>query len=199
MYPYEPYNSGGNASAYDANGAPCAPETQWPVADVPQPCGPGPCPCPAPPWESMPTGGEPFDRRATIDTPGSCAAVAVILSFRVPTGSDGVIKSYGNFVSGSSFGSGSGELQWQLLVNASVVREYGNILHVSCDSGDDRIIHGGILIYSEDRIVFRIDNISLVGAQTRAYGALSGWYWPRADQQRWALPLQERGGKWRGV
>ena len=142
----------------------------------------GLCPTPRlapPPWEEMPIGGEPFDERASIDTPAIAPNVFVtVLSFRVPVGSDGVVLGYSNFIQGGAFNSGDNSIRWAIRVDNRFLRTFGNITHTSGDAQNNRSIHGGIFVKSNSLVEMVIENVSSALGGTRTTCGLNGYYWP---------------------
>ncbi len=140
------------------------------------------CPTPRiapPPWIEMPVGGEPFDRRASIATPAIAPNVFVtVLSFRVPTGMDGVILGYANLIQGGIFNSGDDSISWAIRVDGRFLRTFGNITHTSGDTQNNRSIHGGIIVKSNSLLEMVIENITFAVGGTRTTCGLNGYYWP---------------------
>lgn len=140
------------------------------------------CPTPrfaSPPWVEMPSGGKPFDRRASIATPAIAPNVFVtVLSFRVPAGLDGAIFGYANLIQGGIFNSGDGSISWAIRIDGRFLRTFGTITHTSGDTQNNRDIYGGIIVKSNSLLEMVIENVTFAIGGTRTTCGLNGYYWP---------------------
>lgn len=138
---------------------------------------------PLPPWEVMPSDGEPIDP-ADVVALGAVATPVVVLSFRVPTGRDGVIYSFGNQDFGAGWTQGTGDLIWRILRDGFPVRNYENI-RVSLGNIANPV-KIGIRIYEGESIEVTAENTAIPG-NPNVGARIHGWFYPKShDQQGWA-------------
>lgn len=128
-----------------------------------------------PPWLSEPSGSEPFDAQAGVAIPG-IGANALVLSYTVPIGSDGVVNSLSCNLTVCGFVEGDGSLIWRLFINQRAVRNFSNIL---VEKGTIQIPRpiSPLRVFSGDTIQWYIYNISsiLVGDTVCS---LNGYIYP---------------------
>jgi hypothetical protein len=127
------------------------------------------------PWLDEPSGSEPFDEQATISIP-NIGDTAIVFSFKVPIGYDGVVKLLSCNLTVCGFTEGDGSIIWRLFVNNRAVRNFSNIL---VEKGTIQIPRpiSPLRLFSGDIIQWRITNISsaLVGGTVCS---LNGYIYP---------------------
>ncbi len=127
------------------------------------------------PWIDEPSGSEPFDAQNVVAIP-AIAANAIVLSYTVPTGFDGVVKALSNNLTVCGFVEGDGSIIWRLFINNRAVRNFSNIL---VEKGTIQIPRpiSPLRLFSGDIIQWVIYNVSsvLVGDTVCS---LSGYIYP---------------------
>lgn len=134
---------------------------------------------------SMPSDGFPFDPTAYIALP-AIGVTSAVVSFPVPDGYHGIIKSMGNVYVGTGFVEGSGSLIWQLLANNGVIRNYDNILaSLGLVSAPQPLgsVNGGVFVFEGQVVTLQLNNVSLAVGGATVGGRLSGWFFPK-----WRMP-----------
>ena len=136
------------------------------------------------PWNVMPPQGRRFQQINTIILPGNVGVDNVVVTFRVPVGYDGVIRSLVNRFIGPGFVEGSGDLAWRVQLSRRFANDYGNIQTSLGDlTSPSQMQSGGIRIYSNQTIRYLVSLGALAAAHLDANGrilcAISGWFYPR--------------------
>lgn len=119
---------------------------------------------------------ESFDYCTGVDLP-AVAAQAMVVSFQVPEGRNGIIKRFGNVYIGSGFADFSGALQWQLLLDGTPVPNYENII-ASLGATANPAEVSSIRIKENQLVQLVINNISLVVGGAMSGGRIGGWFYP---------------------
>lgn len=138
----------------------------------------------APPWVTMPPQGEQFRKIGSIARPAVENTDEVVLQFRIPVGSDGVIVSVVNEWTGLGFAEASGDLNWRLQINRRWVQDYGNIVTtLGSLTTPCQIMRGGIRVYSDDLITYYVNLGTGALGRLSATGfvvcCVAGWWYPR--------------------
>lgn len=133
-----------------------------------------------PPWIYPDENSIHFDQAGDIVIP----AIGVensIITFQVPKGQNGVLKTIANALIGGGFTDGSGAIVWRILQNGQAVRGKENILNSLGSVANPSKIGGGgfIRILENDLIVLSVLNVSLAPAGQIVAGRLSGWFYPK--------------------
>lgn len=135
-----------------------------------------------PPWVEAPPGRVPIDFFGTVAMP-LVGAQAVILTFPVPEGYDGVITDYALNYTGAGFVNGSGDLVWQILANGRPIRNFSNITAQKGSEQFPRKISSGIPIYSGQIITVIIQHVANVALGAAVTASLLGYLYPRQGAQ----------------
>jgi hypothetical protein len=127
------------------------------------------------PWPP-PAGSQAFDFASAIALPVVTTS-GVVLSFQVPAGFRGIIRRLSHNHEGSGFVNGSGSLVWRLLVNQSVVKNYGALV---TEFGSVQLPRetDGIPLQQNDRVRYEVVNVSLGVAGTTVICSAAGFFWP---------------------
>jgi hypothetical protein len=139
-----------------------------------------------PPWVDPPPQFDPVDVINYVALP-AIGASAIVVSYQVPRGRNGVIKSYGNNYIGGSFEEGAGAIYWQYLRNGNPIKFYNMIL-ASLGSVAQPTPHpSGFRIFENDLIQIQVVNVSLAVGGALSGGRLAGWQYPKKyeDPRTW--------------
>lgn len=128
------------------------------------------------PWLDAPDGSVPFDYETVAALP-AIGASAVVVSFTVPDGYDGVINAYSWNFTGGGFTEGSGDLQAQVLNNGAPVRNYDNILVEKGSTAIPRPI-APLRIYSGRTYSLIINHIANNLLTGNIVGSFVGYFYP---------------------
>jgi hypothetical protein len=133
-----------------------------------------------PPWIYPDENSIHFDNAGDIVIP----AIGVensIITFSVPKGQNGVLKTIANALIGGGFTDGSGAIAWRVLQNGQAVRGKENMLNSLGSVANPSKIGGGgfIRILENDVIQLTVFNVSLAPAGQIVAGRLSGWFYPK--------------------
>jgi hypothetical protein len=140
------------------------------------------------PWIDPPSGFEAFYSPGIIATPAANGADTTALSFRVPTGYDGVIRRIANLYTGPGFVAGSGNLVWRILRNGQAIRNFDNMqfsLGTYSSTGGSILPAemDGIRMFADDVITFIVNHAAtspLPVAGTQIVVLLGGWIYPKS-------------------
>jgi hypothetical protein len=127
----------------------------------------------------MPADGVPFNEAAYVNLT-AVGATAVILSFQVPQGYNGVIKWIGNNFVGAGWTEGTGALVYQILADGQPIRNMENIIG-SLGSPASPSETAPIRIFEQQTIELVCLNVDVSPAGPSGQllgGRLSGWYYP---------------------
>lgn len=128
------------------------------------------------PWIDEPDGSQSFDYQNGTALP-NVGSTALVLSFVVPDGFDGVIKWLGWNFTGGGFVQFSGDIVVQILRNNAAVRNYDNIINEKGSLQFPRRV-SPIRIFANQVISMTVShptNGTLVGD---IVGTLSGYFYP---------------------
>ena len=151
-------------------GVKALPTTDKPISRIP------------PPWIEAPAGRVPIDFFGTVAMP-VVGAQAVVLTFPVPEGYDGVVSDYALNYTGAGFVNGSGDLVWQILANGRPIRNFSNITAQKGSEQFPRKISSGIPIASGQIITVVIQHVANVALGAAVTASLLGYLYPRQGQQ----------------
>jgi hypothetical protein len=138
-------------------------------------------------WVNPPDQWENLDISGYVALPAE-AAQAVIVTFKVPQGRNGVIKKIANNLIGGGWVEGSGTINWQILVDGAPppgASSYDSILD-SLGAVPSPTEIAGFRIYENQTVEVVINNVSVVVAGQLAGARLIGYLYPRemeADSQ----------------
>jgi hypothetical protein len=131
-----------------------------------------------PPWIYPPGEFWPIDQLNYVALP-AIGANAAVVSFTVPPGHNGIIRSYANNFVGGGWTEGSGSVTWQITRDQAAVDGYDLIL-ASLGSPANPVTHpSGFRIFENQLIQLVVFNISVVLAGQLSGGRLAGWYYPK--------------------
>jgi hypothetical protein len=139
---------------------------------------------PNPPWTVMPPEGVRFQQINSVNLTAITEGVeTVILSFRVPTGYDGVIVGLFNIASTTTpLVEGSRDASWRIKINNYFLKNYGNIqTTIGSLASPSTLYRGGVRVYSNQLIQYTVNLAS--GAKARLgtgsiICGLLGWWYP---------------------
>jgi hypothetical protein len=114
-------------------------------------------------------------------------AQAVVVSFPVPDGQNGIIWRFGNAYVGTGFTEGSGSLQWQLLEDGVPITNYENIV-ASLGATANPSAVAFIRVKESSLVQLVINNISLVVGGASSGGRIGGWFYPKDQEPETAWP-----------
>jgi hypothetical protein len=135
-----------------------------------------------PPYLIMPANGVPFRENAAVVTPAP-GSQAVVVSFIVPTGFDGVLKALSNQYNHSSFFEGSGDIVWRIAVDGAYVKGYDRITTTIGTAAQPQEIQGAIRVYSGQKVEYIVEHAAGSGLPTEGTNVIctmSGWFYPRS-------------------
>lgn len=129
----------------------------------------------------MPAAGKPFENHAYVALP-AIGASAIVVQFTVPKGQAGFIRRIANEFVGGAFNPGSGQVIWQILLNAGVgggvvAPNFDNIT-ASLGAVNNPSLIDGIHVHEGDNPALIIKNISVVVAGQVIGGRLGGSFYP---------------------
>ena len=132
-----------------------------------------------PPYLQMPPDGIPFNEVNYVALP-AIGATAVIVSFMVSPGMNGVIKWIGNNFVGAGFTDGSGDIIWQITADGQPIRNHQHIIG-SLGSPASPSETPPIRLFENQLIELTVENVSIAVAGQLCGGRLSGWYYAMED------------------
>jgi hypothetical protein len=135
-----------------------------------------------PPWAFPDENSIHFDAAADIVIP-AIGVESAIITFTVPKGQNGVLKTMANVLIGGGFTDGSGAIVWRILQNGQAVRGKENILNSLGSVANPSQIGGGgfIRILENDIVQLTVLNVSIPPAGQLVAGRLSGWLYPKGQ------------------
>jgi hypothetical protein len=141
-----------------------------------------------PPWIYPPAEAEPFDWQGSVGLPAA-AATAVVLSFLVPRGRNGIIRAYANQVAGGLFTDGSGAVVFAITHDNQPYRYYNNILFSLGNINNPTYHPFGLRVFDGQTIQFTVKNVGLVPAAITVNARMMGWYYPKdkEDPNLWMV------------
>lgn len=124
-------------------------------------------------WENV-------DQLGYVGLP-AIGAEAVILSFRVPIGRNGIIRKVANNYVGGGWVEGSGAVIWKILVDGAPppgATSYNSILG-SLGSPANPVEIAGFRVFENQLVTVVADNVSVVVAGQLVGARLVGYFYPR--------------------
>lgn len=133
------------------------------------------------PWIDPPDGSVSYDQgnAGTVALPVVGAPSAIVVTYQVPQGYDGVIQQFSWNFTGGGFVQGSGDLQAQMLRNGVPIRNYDNILKEAGTINIARAI-SPIRIYSNDIISLVVNHVANNLLSGNLVGSFIGYFYPSA-------------------
>ncbi len=132
------------------------------------------------PWVDLPAGGYSFVElnQAAVVLPAIGAEV-VVISFRVPQGSNGIIDRVANQFVGGGWTEGTGDLLWRIQADSLPVRGYERMIaSVGSTSNPADLQKSPIRIYENQLIELVARNVAIVVAAQPLLGLLGGYFYP---------------------
>ena len=139
------------------------------------------------PWLEPPEGYSPFDAQDGIDLPvvgaasttplTSATGAAVVLTFVVDNGYDGVINFLSDNFLGGGFQDFSGDIIWQLYADSAPIRNFNNITAQKGTVEQPRTV-SPIRIYSGQTISFVVIHAANVTLNGPVVCTLTGYTYP---------------------
>jgi hypothetical protein len=127
-------------------------------------------------WLDEPPGSIPFDEQAQSTLTGAVQPEKVLLSFRVPTGFDGVIKWLSNNVILTTGAFLAGDFTWSLKINKRPFRNFGTITQEKGTIAQGRQI-SPIRLFACDLVEFTFTE-AVAGHAGQTVVSLTGYYYP---------------------
>lgn len=128
------------------------------------------------PWIDEPSGSNPFDEQYGIDLP-AVGISAIVLSYLVPDGYDGVIKYISNNVNFGGFVQFSGDIVWRLLINKRPVRNFSNVLATKGTIEQGRAI-SPLRIYSGNLVEWEVTHVANGVLAGQVICSFTGYIYP---------------------
>lgn len=141
-----------------------------------------------PTWIDPPDGWENLDLLNYVALP-AIAGEAVILSFRIPQGRNGIIKKVGNNFVGGGWVEGSGDVTWSIQVDGAPppgATSYDSILG-SLGSPANPVEIAGFRVFENQLLTVEVNNIAIPVAGQLAGARLVGFLYPveSEDSEPW--------------
>lgn len=144
---------------------------------------------PRPPWDEPPTDSQRFQKIGNLLLPAD-GTTNTIVTFNVPIGYDGILRSIVNEFAGTGFVEGSGDLTWRIQQGQRFVADYdaitdtlGNLTTPFAITGDGiRLVSGQTLSYL---CVIGAGANARLNPAGRIICAFMGLFWPRASGRGW--------------
>lgn len=139
------------------------------------------------PWDdtfgAIPPEAKPFLRQGGIVTPTTVSGDNSVISFRVPTGWDGLLSGFYFNYSGAGFTQGSGDIIWRIQCNQYFLKDLSNTPYLLGDPVNPVPMTEGKVLFSGQlvRAIVNVPNLSgmiQIGNST-VYAGLLGFFWPR--------------------
>ena len=139
------------------------------------------------PWDEdfgfLPKEGVPFNKSGGILTPASGAGDQVVLSFRVPTGMDGLLSGLWMAYSGAGFLQGSGDIIFRVQRNQVFLKDLSNCPFLLGNPKQPVSMTQGSLLLSGQlvKLIVNVPNLSglIQVGQSTVSGGLIGFWWAR--------------------
>ena len=128
------------------------------------------------PYLFNPDDAEPFDFEGEIPLPAFPSGPTTVLSFKNPTGYNGVINRITHLIT-QPFNEGSGQLIWALLEGQKPIKNFGNMTASRGNLVSPYPVDH-ILIHPDQTIKYTINNVSLAGGGIVAICRVGGYYYP---------------------
>lgn len=137
------------------------------------------------PWVDASPGAITFNPDKAIPLPDPATIDAIVLSFHVPIGYDGIILAqYNCYRGGGVFVEGSGDIVWRVRVNGRYLRDMGNIQFTLGSPQQLSPCPGGLWVMSGNLVEYVVSapngsgSLPLPG-QGNILAGLHGWFFPR--------------------
>lgn len=130
----------------------------------------------------MPPMGVAFNFANYVTIP-AIGASAVVLSFRVPSGRNGVISQIANNFVGGGFVDGSGNILWRFMQDNVALVGLEN-LNTSLGTPAQPSRTAPVRIMEGKLISLVVTNVAIVVAGQLIGGRMSGHFYPRNDEQK---------------
>lgn len=137
------------------------------------------------PWVDAPYGAATFNPNKAIPLPDPATIDAVVLSFRVPLGYDGIVLGqYQCYRGGGTFVEGSGDIVWRVRVNGRYLRDMGNMQFTLGSPQRLSPCPGGLWLMSGNLVEYVVSAPNTSGSlplpgQGNILASLHGWFFPR--------------------
>jgi hypothetical protein len=139
------------------------------------------------PWDEdfgfLPKEGVPFNKTGGITTPQAAAGDQIVLSFRVPTGYDGLLSGLWMGYSGAGFLQGSGDIIFRVQRNQVFLKDLSNCPFLLGNPKQPVSMTQGALLLSGQlvRLIVNVPNLSglIQVGQSTVSGGLIGFWWAR--------------------
>jgi hypothetical protein len=139
------------------------------------------------PWDedygAIPEQSVPFNQTGSLLTPATAAGDQTVLSFRVPSGYDGLLTALYWGYTGTGFLQGSGDLVWRVRRNQVYLNDLSNVLYAFGSSIQPAPLTQGALLKSDQLVSLVVNVPNLSGAiqigASFVFGGLIGFWWPR--------------------
>ena len=128
-----------------------------------------------------PSDADPFNWVASIVLPAPPSVETVVLSFKVPTGYNGIILHVVNLVT-QGFLEGSGAVVWSIKSGPRPLKNFGRIVTTQGSLATPWPVYG-LKIGADETIQYTITNNSLGGAGIQAICVVGGYYWPQGKKR----------------
>lgn len=156
-------------------------QKRWEGLEIPRPCPPPMCYDPGDPNLVFPATGKEFFRQQAIQLPAEGSGNVAVLSFRVPTGYEGIIYGVLHKFTGVGFVPGSGTLVWRLQLQNRFAKNYGNVQIELGDFSTYFPIDHYIRVHSQQVITYYVNRAAGSGGLDpagRVITGIRGWFYP---------------------
>jgi hypothetical protein len=129
----------------------------------------------------MPPGGVEWRPHKYVPLP-AIGATSVVVSRKIPTGSNAMLNRLANEFVGGGFQQGAGGVQWFLYIdyNELVPAPNFNLITASLGSVNNPTILNGIRVKEGLTVALVVKNVSIVVAGQQIGGLLGGYDYPKA-------------------
>lgn len=131
-----------------------------------------------PPWIYPPAEFEPIETGSVYIALPVIGATANIISIKIPTGHNGIIRGVGNNFVGGGWVEGAGAITWQISRDGAPVDGYDAITGSLGSPANPTIHPSGFRVFENQVIVLAVTNVSVIFANQLSGGRLIGWYYP---------------------
>lgn len=128
------------------------------------------------PWLDEPSGSKPFDPQGVVALP-AVGAAAIVLTYTVPEGYDGVVKYLSCNLTFCGFTEGSGDVTWRLQINGKPVENFSLI---TVEKGTIEIPRpiSPLRLFSKDIIQWIVTHVANAGLVGSVNCSLNGYIYP---------------------
>jgi hypothetical protein len=124
-------------------------------------------------WEEALRGSITFNPVGSVELP-PVNTESVILSFRVPTGYDGLILAQFHQYTGPGFVDGSGDIVWRVRINGRYAKDMGNMLTQLGNNITQSPVAGGVQLRSGNLVEYIVEAPNTSGSVMPGYNILAG-------------------------